>query len=499
MGYLLALDAGTSSMRGGIWDHTGVLLWMHQAAYRVRSAQGGRVEQDPRSFLSALEEIAAAAGACCREHGIELAGVGLASQRSSLIAVDENGGALRDAIMWQDKRSEPLCAAVDERYDPYAVCGMRPTPVYTGPKILWLRQNEPDVFMSAYKFLGVHEYLLHRMTGRFVTDESVASRSCMLDLYTRRWSPRLLEAFGAPPEKLCEIVPPGAICGETAPDFTALLGQPRALPVVSAGGDQQCAALGLGVTRACALSINCGTGAYVAAQAQSPVLDPRKDVICNCSALPGAYVLEASTMASGMVYDWFVHAVCQSTDYQSADAGAAASPPGAGGVLALPDLMGRGMPAWDGAARGVFYNIGFHTTRGDLARAVLEGLAAGLCACVELMRAAGVDPAEAVCSGGLSKSPLFVQILADMTGLKIQTPRVCEATLRGVWASSAAALSPRRRDWSRLQKSERGAPAPVRRARHQAAWLPAWKRVRLIRGRADEKRWYGGIVNGQSG
>ena len=115
MGYLLALDAGTSSMRGGIWDHTGVLLWMHQAAYRVRSAQGGRVEQDPRSFLSALEEIAAAAGACCREHGIELAGVGLASQRSSLIAVDEHGGALRDAIMWQDKRSEPLCAAVDER------------------------------------------------------------------------------------------------------------------------------------------------------------------------------------------------------------------------------------------------------------------------------------------------------------------------------------------------------------------------------------------------
>ena len=189
-------------------------------------------------------------------------------------------------------------------------------------------------------------------------------------------------------------MPPGAICGETAPDFTALLGQPRALPVVSAGGDQQCAALGLGVTRACALSINCGTGAYVAAQAENPVLDPRKDVICNCSALPGAYMLEASTMASGMVYDWFVHAVCQSTDYQSADAGAAASPPGAGGVLALPDLMGRGMPVWDGAARGVFYNIGFHTTRGDLARAVLEGLAAGLCACVELMRAAGVDPAE---------------------------------------------------------------------------------------------------------
>ena len=465
MGYLLALDAGTSSMRGGIWDHTGVLLWMHQTAYRVRSAQGGRVEQDPRSFLSALEEIAAAAGACCREHGIELAGVGLASQRSSLIAVDENGGALRDAIMWQDKRSEPLCAAVDERYDPYAVCGMRPTPVYTGPKILWLRQNEPDVFMSAYKFLGVHDYLLHRMTGRFVTDESVASRSCMLDLYTRRWSPRLLEAFGAPPEKLCEIVPPGAICGETAPDFTALLGQQRALPVVSAGGDQQCAALGLGVTRACALSINCGTGAYVAAQSENPVLDPRKDVICNCSALPGAYVLEASTMASGMVYDWFVHAVCQSPDYQSADAGAAASPPGAGGVLALPDLMGRGMPAWDGAARGVFYNIGFHTTRGDLARAVLEGLAAGLCACVELMRAAGVDPAEAVCSGGLSKSPLFVQILADMTGLKIQTPRVCEATLRGVWASSAAAFG-----WYAGMREAAGAPpAQVRYSPDSAA------------------------------
>ena len=170
-------------------------------------------------------------------------------------------------------------------------------------------------------------------------------------------------------------------------------------------------------------------------------------------------------MASGMVYDWFVHAVCQSPDYQSADAGAAASPPGAGGVLALPDLMGRGMPAWDGAARGVFYNIGFHTTRGDLARAVLEGLAAGLCACVELMRAAGVDPAEAVCSGGLSKSPLFVQILADMTGLKIQTPRVCEATLRGVWASSAAAFG-----WYAGMREAAGAPpAQVRYSPDSAA------------------------------
>ena len=192
-------------------------------------------------------------------------------------------------------------------------------------------------------------------------------------------------------------------------------------------------------------------------------------------------------MASGMVYDWFVHAVCQSTDYQSADAGAAASPPGAGGVLALPGLMGRGMPAWDGAARGVFYNIGFHTTRGDLARAVLEGLAAGLCACVELMRAAGVDPAEAVCSGGLSKSPLFVQILADMTGLKIQTPRVCEATLRGVWASSAAAFG-----WYADMREAAGAPPAQARYRPDGATGAVYKKAnearRLLYDALDTRR-----------
>lgn len=440
MRYLLALDAGTSSLRGGICDEAGRLVFLHQVRYRVRAAQDGRVEQDPGDFQNALEEAAQAAGAYCRERGLRLSGVGLASQRSSLIAVDGQGAPLRDAIMWQDKRAQSICDQVNAGHDPYFICGMRATPVFTGPKILWLRRNEPETYQRTHKFLGVHEFLLHRMTGKFVTDASVASRSCMMDLRAGDWSEELLATFGARREHMSEIFPAGSVCGFTTPEFTALLGQHSPIPVISAGGDQQCATLGLGITRAGELSVNCGTGAYVATLAGEPAFDPQRNVICNAAAIDGKYVLEASTLASGMAYDWLVGQIYRSQDYREADREAASSPPGAGGVVALPDLMGRGMPSWDSNARGAFYNIGFHTTRGDLSRAMLEGLAAELRGCVGLLESLGVRGKRVICSGGLSKSPLFDQIQADMYQLPVLVSKNCEATLRGVWAGTAAAL-----------------------------------------------------------
>lgn len=437
---LLALDAGTSSMRGGIYDPQGRLLFLHQVRYRVTSAPDGRVEQDPQVFLQALEEIAKEAGVFCSQAGCKIQGIGLASQRSSLIPVDREGKPLRPAIMWQDKRTQSLCDWANRQLDIHRICGMRATPVPTAPKILWLKREEPEVWAHVYKLLGVHEFLLHRMTGGYVTDLSVASRSCLLDLERKVWSEPLLELFGARRDHLCALVEPGAVCGRTQGNFHKLLGLSQPVPVVSAGGDQQCATLGLGVAHPGEFSVNCGTGAYVITPVEKPVWDPDRNLICNLSALPGTYILEASTLASGMVYDWFVRQACRSSDYGPLDQAAAQSPPGAGGVIALPDLMGRGMPDWDADARGMFCNIGFHTTQGDLARAVLEGLAGELWECVELMRKTGVSPRQAVCSGGLCKNDLFDQIQADMYGVPLSVPQDAEATLRGIWGNTAAAL-----------------------------------------------------------
>ena len=249
-----------------------------------------------------------------------------------------------------------------------------------------------------------------------------------------------MELFSARRESLCALAEPGTAIGRTLPAFHRLLGLSQPVPVVSAGGDQQCATLGLGVAHPGEFSVNCGTGAYVITPVAKPVWDPDRNLICNLSALPGTYILEASTLASGMVYDWFVRQACRAQDYTPLNALAAQSPPGARGVIALPDLMGRGMPDWDADARGMFCNIGFYTTQGDLARALLEGLAGELWECVELMKKVGASPHQAVCSGGLCKNPLFGQIQADMYGVPLSVPQDAEATLRGVWGNTAAAL-----------------------------------------------------------
>jgi sugar (pentulose or hexulose) kinase len=438
--YLLSLDAGTSSMRGGIYDRAGARCFFRQILYTVCSSRDGRVEMDPKTFLNALLEITRAAGEYCEENKIDLFAVVLTSQRSSLITVDLEGNPLRDAIMWQDKRTALICDEVNQRFDTYKVCGMVAMPVFTAPKILWLRQNERDIFDKAYKFLGVHEYLLYRLTGNFVTDVSVASRSCLLDICRLRWSDELLSLFEVDPKKLCNIVSVGAVCGMTTDEISSLLNCKRPIPVIAAGGDQQCAALGMEVTCTGVYSVNCGTGAYAVTIVEAPLFDPCKNVICNVSAIPGKWILEASTMSSGMVYNWFNSQFYQDDSYQKANADAAASPAGANGVIMLPDLMGRGMPDWDDNARGTFYNIGYHTQKSDFTRAVMESLAAELSNCLVMLRELTGKIGRVRCSGGLAKNSLFNQIQADMYGVPVYVKKNCEATMRGAWASATVTL-----------------------------------------------------------
>lgn len=440
MEYLLSLDAGTSSMRGGIYDYTGTQRFFHQILYTVCPSQDGRVEMDPKVFLNSLLEIAHAAGQYCEENKIDLSAVVLASQRSSLIPLDFHGNPLRDAIMWQDKRTAPICDAINKRFNTYKICGMVAMPMFTAPKIIWLKQNEPDIFAKTSKFSGVHEYLLYQLTGNFVTDVSVASRSCLLDICLLRWSGDLLSLFEVDEKKLCNMVPVGAICGTTTAKLSSLLNCKKPIPVIAAGGDQQCAALGLGVTRTGIYSVNCGTGAYVVTLVDAPMFDLGQNIICNVAAIPGKWTLEASTMSSGIVYNWFNSQFYQDDSYQSANLDAAASPPGANGVIMLPDLMGRGMPDWNSHARGIFYNIGYYTKKNDFTRAVMESLGAELGNCLDMLRELTGKIEQVRCSGGLAKNPLFNQIQADMYGIPVYLRENSEATLRGAWASAAVTL-----------------------------------------------------------
>jgi len=443
---IITVDIGTNSVRALLLDAHARTLHEEHRDNAPRYLCDGRVEQDPASWPAHVLSLLQGCGRAAQSQGVPVAGVALASQRSSLIAVDAAGQALHPAILWQDQRTAALAAALQPHdASVYARTGLRVSPVFSALKMLWLRRERPEVWRATHKLLGIHDWVLWHLCGRHVTDHSLASRTSLLDLRTRHWDPALLALFEVPESLLCELVAPGSVVGGLTPGAAAETGLVAGLPVVSAGGDQQCAALGLGLLSAAQAVCNTGTGSYLIGHAERPVFDPGMRVQCNVSALPGACIVEAAVLASGAVYRWFTDTLLHTEgDAQQAfdalNAQAAAVPPGCNGLLMLPHFEGAGSPHWDPAARGALVQMSLATTRGEVARAVLEAVAIELKNSLDLVEqlCGSVDAVHV--SGGLTKSALFNQIQADVFERRVRRPGGDEATSHGAWVAACVAL-----------------------------------------------------------
>ena len=446
MDAILVIDTGSSSMRGILFGQEGEILHREQRKYFMRVEEGGAAEQSPAQYAGALEEICAACTVRAKALGARIRALSFTSQRSSILPLDQSGRPLCDIITWYDKRSVPIC---DEKIrlfgeEIYSIAGMRPTPVLSAPKMLWLRRNRPDLYAAADKIVGIHDYLIYLCTGRLVTDATLASRTCLMDGRTLQWSDRLIELFELDRAKLCTLLAPGSAVGGISAAFARRTGLFPDTEVVTAGGDQQCSVLGQGLLRPGMAGVTVGTGAYLAAICDRPYFDPAQRVNLNAAVTPGHWVLEASTLSSGSVYDWFNRLFYteggQTYPLELIDREVAASPAGARGVLALPDLAGKGCPDWDDWAHGVLYNLGFSSTRGDCARALLEGIAAEIAECHAVLR--GIDPRimNISVTGGLAKFGKFVQILADMIEFSVERCTIEETTAIGAYLAASSAL-----------------------------------------------------------
>ena len=351
-----------------------------------------------------------------------------------------------NVITWYDKRCADICQEMQEKYgnEIYDLSGMRPTPVQSAPKIMWLKKNHPQIYEQADKIVGIHDYLLSRCTGRFATDVTLASRTCLMDIRNLCWSSRLLDIFEIDREKLCELLPSGSIAGTVTPSFAAATGLPVGTPVISSGGDQQCSVLGQGLLQPGETGVTTGTGAYLSTVCDFPVFDPQRRVTLNAAVRNGQWILEASTLSAGSVYDWFNRLFCyepgQSFPMEQINREVSESSAGAGGVLMLPDLAGKGCPEWDDWARGVFYNLSFSTTRGDCARAVLEGIAAEIAECHNVIRSIFPKTGKMRSTGGLAKFTKFNQMLADMIEFPVERCIIEETTAIGAFLIAAQAL-----------------------------------------------------------
>ncbi|MFA6505622.1 MAG: FGGY-family carbohydrate kinase [Treponemataceae bacterium] len=441
---IIAMDIGTSSLRAVLFDGTGRIRHLSRRDNVPFFLDGGRVEQNPDSWLTlvpdAIRECAEAAKGL--DGGMDIAALTFTAQRSSVIPVDADCAPLRPAFMWQDTRTEGIC----ERMRPvqrkiYNTTGLRVTPVFSAVKMTWLRENESDVFAATSKMMGIQDFVMHHLTGSWVTDRSLASRTNLYNLRTGNWDEEMMELFGVSRSLLCDLIDPGAVAGVLTKNAAERLGLPQGLPVISAGGDQQCAALGLGLLGPGDVVVNTGTGSYVVAHSDIPATDPEMSVFCNVSAIPGSFILEAGTLTTGTVYRWFAETFYDAKKtFTELDAEALSSPPGANGVVLMPHFKGSGAPYWNPSARGFFYNLSLSTTRSDMARAVLEGIVTEMAENIDLIaRLSG--PVETIrVAGGLTKSDLFNSIQADAYERTVIRSTEAEATALGAWISAAVTV-----------------------------------------------------------
>lgn len=246
---ILVLDVGTSSMRGILFSSQGMELLSKQCQYQADYMEDGLVEQDPGDWEGAMYEILRSVSARAKRQGAGIDAIALTSQRSSTIPVDHSITPLHRAIMWQDKRTAEICGELESENERIArLCGARVNPVFSGVKMAWIRKKRPDIYDKTYKFLVVADYLIYLLTGNLCTDYTYGSRSLLMNIRTCEWDGELLSLFEVEKEKLCPLVEPGKICGNLSKRVADETGCPQGIPVITAGGDQQCGAVGQGLS-----------------------------------------------------------------------------------------------------------------------------------------------------------------------------------------------------------------------------------------------------------
>ena len=441
---ILVLDVGTSSMRGTLMNEHRAVLFRRQVKYQPTFGPGDAVEQDPEDWVHAMTEICAAAA-----QAETVDAVAITAQRSSVIPADSSMRPVAPAVMWQDTRNRDTCDKRKPQEEQIRRrCGTGINTVFSGGKIAWLQEAHPELRRRTAHYFVVAEYLLYIMTGETVLDYTYGSRSMLMDIRERHWSPELLSLFGVDSNTLGRLIPPSSVAGHIQKEFAQKTGLCEGIPVVTCGGDQQCGALGQGVIGPGVVSVNLGTGAYLIAAAECVPDELPAGILCNCASVPGTYILEYSVLTCGAALDWFFRVWGE--DVSFVGEALRKSPMGANGVSCKPFFQGSSAPDWDSSARAEFSGLSLASTKEDMLRALLEGI------CHEIKKGIAalehISPIDrVVLSGGLTKTPEVISLMAEITGKNVSAAETEDATTQGAWLSAMMALG-LRSDWE-LQDS----------------------------------------------
>lgn len=436
-GHVIGIDVGSQSVKAALLDPDGATVATAGRPCAMRHPRAGWAEQDPaeweRALAGAVRAVVSAAGIAPTEVGH----LGLACQVDGVVAVDDRLEPLRDAIIWLDRRAVAETAALTREVGEdviFETTGLAPDASHTAPKMMWLREHEPEVFRAARSLPPVAGYLLARLTGVLAQDPANASSTLLYDVATGTWSDALVAAAGLDPALLPPIRPSNEVAGELLPAAAERLGLHPGCRVVVGTGDEHAATLGAGAVGQGVIVDVTGTAEPVTAPADAVVLDPQRLVETHAHAAPGRLLVENPGFVSGGSTLWLARSVL-GVDQGEVFGLAAQAPAGADGVIFLPALSGSMAPRWNEDMRGAFTGLAMSHDGRHLARAVLEGCAFALRDIVDRLAALGLGGAggggEVRVVGGGARSRLWLEIKAGVLGRPVRPVLAEEATALG--------------------------------------------------------------------
>jgi xylulokinase len=449
---VIGIDSSTTACKAIAWDRQGKAVAETRASFELVSPNPNWYEQNAEDWWTALcqtlRDLSAHVG------GERIAALCITHQRETFVPVDSQCRPIRNAILWLDDRCQAQVAELDRRFGSdyiQQLTGKGPSTKQSLPELLWLMTHEPESLARAHKLVDVHAFLVKRLTGRWITSTATADPMGVLDMRRSTWATELIQQVGLDPAQFVELALPGSIMGEVTSEAAQITGIPAGTPVVAGAGDGQSAGLGANITRPGKAYLNLGTAMVSGAHLETYAADRAFRTLC--SPLAGAYVAEEVLGGGTFIVNWFVENFGPDlrgvglpvSREEVLEIAAAKLPPGSLGLMLVPYWNGVLPPYWDAAATGLTVGWTGAHRREHFYRAILEGIAYEHRLTMDgVARATGTPIDEYILMGGGSRSPLWCQIVADISGTKVTRSRTTEATNlgAGILAAYAAGWYP---------------------------------------------------------
>ena len=433
--YWLGLDVGTGGSRAILVDAAGRPLHSFTAPHEdMRMLKPLWAEQDPDDWWRASQLAIQGVLRESRIAGSAIRGIGLTGQMHGLVVLNAAHQVIRPALIWCDQRSQRQVDFINSKLGAEAVLRHTANPVLTGftlPKLLWVRDNEPEHFAAIRKILLPKDYLRFKLSGEFATDVSDASGTALFDVVHRRWSGEMMSGLGLDSSILPQAYESSQITGKVNAFAASVTGLSEGTPLVAGAGDQAASAIGNGIVDAGLVSCTIGTSGVVFAYLKEPAYDPAGRVHTFCHAVPDAWHVMGVTQGAGLSLQWFRNTFVAGTPYSELTAEASLSPAGAQGLFWLPYLMGERTPHLDANARGAWIGLTARHLRANLIRAILEGVCYSQKDGLEIVNSLGAKPKSVRLSGGGAKSPFWHQLFADIFDTRVSTLETQEGSAYG--------------------------------------------------------------------